>query len=323
MLFITNRHPKQGIQPKLKTKHVRDFDFDLGNNAASNSVFFCEKTGDKTYTEMRGIKFLSRIRKMDYRQVLIYIHGFSNLPEDVLGSAHEFQELCDRKKNGEVLVIPIIWPCDNDLGIIKDYWDDQKSADASAYSLARLLDIFIDWRNSDKHNPQIDPCLKRINVLVHSMGNRVLRETLAVWDKYDMSDGVPLIFRNTFLVAADIVNESLQKGERGELICHASRNVVVYHASDDSALRASKFANLKNRITSRRLGHTGPENMQLTPPNVYAVDCDDVCMAYCPKGHSYFRSGKAEGQPGLVFDHIFRSLVSGRVSQRTTVIKEP
>ena len=71
-----------------------------------------------------------------------------------------------------------------------------------------------------------------------------------------------------------------QKGEKGELISHASRNVVVYFASDDLALRSSKVANLKNKIASRRLGHTGPENMTLTSANVYAVDCDDVNTAY-------------------------------------------
>ena len=65
--------------------------------------------------------------------------------------------------------------------------------------------------------------------------------------------------------------------------------MVVYYASDDLALRFSKVANLKNKIASRRLGHTGPENMDRTPANLYAVDCDDVNTAYdMPEGHSYF-----------------------------------
>ena len=69
------------------------------------------------------------------------------------------------------------------------------------------------------------------------MGNRVLRGTLWAWNNYDLASGVPLLFRNTFLVAADVVNETLHVGHSGELICHAS---------DDLALRASKAANLKN-----------------------------------------------------------------------------
>ncbi len=299
----------------------------MKNNGASNSVFFCEQLAKEEYKEIGSIAFLQRLKDSNYRQILIYIHGFSNLPEEALSGANEFQKLCDKKKKKEVLVIPIIWPCDNDFGIIKDYWDDQKAADQSAFSFARVLEKFLAWRSSKKHNPDKAPCLKRINVLAHSMGNRVFRGTLTAWNKYDLPKGLPLIFRNTFLVAADVVNETLQEGEPGELICHASRNVIVYHASDDLALRASKASNLKNKIASRRLGHTGPENMAKTPRNVYRVDCDDINNRYdYPKGHSYFRSGTKKGTPGIVFKHIFECLVTGRVfpedeHQRSTIMK--
>lgn len=324
MIFITNRAPTQS----LKTTVGRKWDFDLKNNAPSNSVYYCERQAKDQYTEIGSLDFLGRLKTSSYRQVLIYIHGFSNLPEDVFRGASEFQTFCNAAKKNEVLVVPLIWPCDDDMGVVQDYWDDQKSADASSYSFARVLEKFIDWRNSETYNPQSDPCYKRINVLAHSMGNRVLRETLSNWNRYDLAEGVPLIFRNTFLVAADIVNESLTVGQPGELICHASRNVVVYHASDDLALRASKAANLKNRVASRRLGHTGPEAMAATPANVYSVDCDDVNNVYDnPKGHSYFREGRTKGKPGLVFDHIFACLLSGRVFpqdefRRTTIIRE-
>jgi len=323
MLFITNRFPKQSI----RTRIGRNFTFDLDNNGASNSVFFCERLGSEQHKEIGSIDFLSRLKVCEHRQLLLYIHGFSNLPEDVFAGAREFQQLCDQEKSGEVLVIPIIWPCDNDLGIVKDYWDDQKAADQSAFSFARVLEKFLAWRNSEKFNPQSDPCLKRINVLAHSMGNRVLRETLVAWAKYDLPRGVPLIFRNTFMVAADVVNEALHTGERGELICHSTRNLVVYHASDDFALRASKASNLRNKIASRRLGHTGPEDMDKTPKNVYRVDCDDVNNRYDrPKGHSYFRSCESEGQPGKVFEHLFECLIKGRVFpddefRRSTIIR--
>lgn len=160
------------------------------------------------------------------------------------------------------------------------------------------------------------------------MGNRVLRGTLSAWQKYDLPQGVPMIFRNTFLVAADVVNETLHEGEAGEVICHASRNVIVYHASDELALRASKASNLKNKIASRRLGHTGPEDIDKTPKNVYSVDCDDVNNSYdMPKGHSYFRSGKRRGTPGKVFNHIFECLEVGHVYpedefRRSSIIRD-
>lgn len=323
MIFITNRFPKQSIQTRIG----RGFDFDLKNNASSNSVFFCERKGKDKYLEIGSADLLERLKKSKYRQILIYIHGFSNLPEDAFAGADEFQKLCNKKKKDEVLVIPLIWPCDNDFGIVKDYWDDQKAADQSAFSFARVLQKFLMWRSEQEANEQNAPCLKRINVLAHSMGNRVFRGTLAAWKKYDLPKGVPLIFRNSFLVAADVVNETLQEGETGEIIAHASRNVIVYHASDDLALRSSKISNLKNKIASRRLGHTGPENLDKTPKNVYSVDCDDVNNKYDLKGHSYFRSGTRKGTPGLVFNHIFSCLLSGRVypddeKRRSSIIHE-
>lgn len=89
---------------------------------------------------------------------------------------------------------------------------------------------------------------------------------------------------------------------------------MVYHASDDLALHASKASNLNNKIASRRLGHTGPEDIDKTPKNVYSVDCGDVNNSYdLPKGHSYFRSGKKPGTPGKVFEHIFACLELGCV----------
>lgn len=310
MLFITSRMPTINTEPELN----KDFVFDLGNNSSGRGFFCCRRNRKGVYAEIGSKNLLSTIKESKYRQIMIYIHGFSNLPEDVFKNVEEFQSLCDKKKDREVLVVPIIWPCDNDLGIVKDYWDDQKSADQSAFAFARMFQKFMEWRNSLEYNPEDDPCLKRINVLAHSMGNRVFRQTLSNWQKYDQPNGLPLLFRNTFLVAADILNESLHKGQSGELISHASRNVVIYYASDDLALRASKISNLKNAEASRRLGHSGPEDMEQTSKNVYAIDCDEVNTLYDPpKGHSYFRSGKKKGEPGVVFEHIFQTLLTGRV----------
>ena len=310
MLFITSRQPTVNTEPALNAS----FDFDLNNNASGRGFFCCRRLKKGKYEEIGSKAMLSEIKSAKYRQVLIYIHGFSNLPESVFENVAEFQGLCNKSKDKEVLVIPVIWPCDNDLGIVKDYWDDQKSADQSAFAFARMFQKFMEWRNSPDYNPENDPCVKRMNMLAHSMGNRVLRETLSNWHKYHLPSGLPLIFRNTFLVAADIVNESLHKGQPGELISHTSRNVVVYYASDDLALRASKVSNLKNAEASRRLGHSGPEDMEKTPKNVFAVDCDEVNTRYDhPKGHSYFRSGTKQGEPGLVFEHIFNPLLTGRV----------
>ena len=139
MLFITNRFPTDSI----RTVADRPFEFDLSNNAPSHSVNFCQRKSKKKLVELGSKAFLDHLHEAPQRQVLLYIHGFSNLPDDVFANVEEFQRLCDKTSAKEVLVIPVIWPCDNDLGIVKDYWDDQKSADYSAISLARALSLFL------------------------------------------------------------------------------------------------------------------------------------------------------------------------------------
>jgi esterase/lipase superfamily enzyme len=307
MLFITNREP----QGSIRTKKGRAYKFNLDKNAPSNSIYCCERLAKDEYLEIGSSGLMSKLKKCKAKQLLFFIHGFSNLPEpDIFPRVIKLQEYFDSKEKDLIEVVPLIWPCDNDFGIVKDYWDDQKSADKSAFSFSRVLQLFMAWRDEA---PDDDPCLKRINMLAHSMGNRVLRETLSVWNKYDLANGVPLLFRNTILMAADIVNESLEENEEGRLISQSSRNVSVYYASDDLALRSSKISNLKNQVASRRLGHTGPEDMSKTQSNVYAIDCDNFNNRYNPPtGHSYFLDDN-NNNIGAVFEHMFNTIKSGRV----------
>lgn len=301
MLFITNRDMVPG---------VNGLNFNLKNNAPGNNIIFCEKKAGG-YRELDAGGFMGKLRDADYEQILFYIHGYSNMPEpDIFPRAEKLQEMFDAYDNKMVLVVPVIWPCDNDFGVIKDYWDDQQSADASALSFARLMQKFIEWRVS---NPDDKQCFKRINILAHSMGNRVLRQMLFAWDKYHLKNGVPMLFRNIFMAAADVVNETLEKGKDGEHIPLSARNVVTYYASDDMAMPASKITNLKNKIVSRRLGMTGPEDMNKVPGNVYAVDCDNFNNSYdFPKGHSYFLDD-GKGKPGEAFLHMASCIKTGRV----------
>lgn len=312
MLFITNKT----INEPLELQVGRKITFDKSNNQSGQSLYFCRRNGPNDYTEIGGVNLLENIRQSSVEQIIVYIHGFNNQPEsDVFPRTETLQNLFDASQPGLALVLPLIWPCNDKLGIIRDYYDDSDAADASAVAFARLLDKFIAWQNTNSVDG-IPPCLKRINVLAHSMGNRVFRAALHRWGHYSMSGEVPLLFRNSFLVAADIDNESLERGQEGEYIAKGSRNVVVYYAADDLALRSSKVANdgnIINKRTSRRLGHSGPENPDLLPKNVFMADCDEFNNLYdSPKGHSYFLRDTA-GRPGVVFQHILRAMQTGRV----------
>ncbi len=321
MLFITNRSPKRSKRSRAGRKISFHDD-----NLAGQAVYFCEREKKDTYIELGNEDFFKALRESKYQQILIYIHGFSNLPEDhIFPTATALQQLFDQKQPELVQVVSIIWPCDDNYGVIKDYWDDQQAADASAFAFGRVFEKFLLWRSEEDN--AAEPCLKRINILAHSMGNRVFRGSIKTWGKYYRSYRLPLIFRNIFLVAADMINESLE-GLDGGLLCECARNVSVYFAADDVALRASKVGNLKNKVASRRLGHTGPENISKVPKNVYAIDCDDINLSYDPLvGHSYFLHDQSKTRPGLVFNHIFDSIKTGRVEvetpgSRTLILKK-
>lgn len=314
MLFITNKAINEPLLNKIDSP--RSITFSKTNNQSGQSIYFCQRDGVDIYTEIGSACLLEKLRTDKAEQILIYIHGFNNQPEkDVFPRAQELQRLFDAQQANLVRVLPIIWPCNDQMGIIRDYYDDQDAADVSAFAFSRLLEKFFKWQDDNATNG-IPSCLKRINVLAHSMGNRVLRGTLERWGEYNCNGAIPLLFRNTFLVAADIANESLERGTKGDYLCQASRNVAVYFANDDLALRSSKVANdgnVINKAISRRLGHSGPENPDKLPHNVYIVDCDEINNMYDnPKGHTYFMKND-KGQPGLVFQHMCSAIQSGRI----------
>jgi len=289
----------------------RSIDFDLQNNQAEQSIYLCRRNASGDYTEIGSLAFFQELRDSDCDELLIFLHGFNSLPEGVFSKAQELQSLLSQQQQRSVLVIPLVWPCDADRGLVQDYFDDQKSADASGYAYMRLIEKFFAWR---ENNSTLEtPCLKHVNVLAHSMGNRVLRAALHLTHRYYQQNGLPMVFRNTFMVAADVVNETLEFEHEGRHITQASRNVVVYFAADDLALRASKVANVAGNIASRRMGHSGPERIEQTPKNVYAIDCNDFNTPYDPPiGHTYFTTN-GSGETGAVFNHMWQCILTGRV----------
>ena len=318
MYFVTNRKLSFGKGSGITAGLTSGVQFDIDDNIPSQQVYFCERMHKSAYIEIGSEKFLNNLKNGPAKHYLFYIHGFSNLPEpDIFPRVEQLQALFNEygDEDEPVEVIPVIWPCDNDFGITLDYFDDQKSADASAIAFSRVLQKFWAWSSE-----QDTPCVKRMNILAHSMGNRVLRGAFEAWAKYEMNNGLPLLFRNIFMAAADVKNECLESNKAGEHITEATRNVVVYHASDDLALRASKISNLKNKVASRRLGHSGPEDMSKTPKNVYAVDCDDINSSYDnPKGHAYFLDN-TEGKAGAVFKHMLAAISTGRLGRDKEII---
>jgi esterase/lipase superfamily enzyme len=311
MLFVTNRRRSGsgGVKPNSRVR------FNLKEPDPETQFFACRNDGGDSY-EFLGSKLLfQELQNQDRRNILIFIHGFNVEMPDALASAEQLQAALDHRLGSTgkhaALVVPFIWPA---MGGVLDYLNDQDAAKASAISYSRLLSFFVRWRGS----AAAADCDRRINLLSHSMGNRVLVYGLFDWAQ--KNSGVPHLFRNVFMAAPDIVNQSLERGEFGRCVSDSARNVTVYHASDDVALRSSKGANLANGVASRRLGHNGPEDMHAVARNVYSVDCSDFNNSYDdPLGHGYFlrRGFKLGGTPsedsGAVLKHLAHAIREGRV----------
>ncbi|WP_225874276.1 alpha/beta hydrolase [Vibrio algicola] len=312
MLFITNRTPNQSARSKANRK----ISFNSQNTDISKWLFFCERNGEGDYTEILSKPFFSQLKALPaHTQILFYIHGFNNNMEpDVFGRAEQLEALLNQDDADLVKVIPIIWPCDDDSGlqIVDDYWDDQKAADYSGIAFARLFWKFDQWRHDVAQ--QQNPCLRRMNVLAHSMGNRVLLNAMQTWVQHTQPGGMSQLFRNVFMVAADVENQTLEQGQAGRHIIDSAKNTIVYFASDDLAMPASKIVNLYGRTLSRRMGMTGPEDLSKLPKRkVMEVDCDSFNTHFdFPTGHTYFLTDKNH-VPSPIIKHIQQLIQTGRM----------
>jgi esterase/lipase superfamily enzyme len=305
MLFLTNRRVEGGRRSQVG----RTVTFARDDPEPGVSLYFCQRLGPERYVELTALPFFHRLRRSPRQQVLFFIHGFNCQPErGVFPAAERLRDLCDAAAPGLVEVVTVLWPCDDDFGLVLDYWDDQANADVSGLALARVLGKFIAWR--DRLGTE-ETCLKHLNVLAHSMGNRVLGAALSAW-AHDHG-AVPALFRNLFMAAPDLANDVFAPGRPGAALADAARNVVVYHAADDFALRSSKVANVRNKLVRRRLGHTGPAELELAPRNVAAVDCDAFNSSMDRLGHSYFLAGP-DGRPGPLLRHLLATVRDGRVA---------
>jgi len=291
--------PRRDVQT---SSVVRKWVFDLNENSPSASVYFCERGADEVHTEIMSQEFMTRLKDGPAKHLLFFVHGFSTPPNGAFDAVEEMQAIADEEKQQDfVSIVPVIWPADAQAPVISKYYSDRDAAMDSRTAFSRALLFFLNWQMDQ--NDAADRCFKPVSILAHSMGNRVLRETLFYLTDEHLRRGMPRLFRCILLSAGDIVNESLERGNTGEHIPDSSARVVSYFAYDDLALRGSKVINL-DEVVSRRLGHTGPENMAKVDNNVYPPDCGDFNTDWDPPaGHSYDRREKGGQRPSPLLLH--------------------
>ena len=251
------------------------------------------------------------------KSILFFIHGYNNDVEDVMKAAYEIERLYG------VIVVPFTWPA-NGGGKISgtgSYLSDKADARASSGALNRAvgkiqqLHLMLTtarknllFERAQKKHPDNGQdaqshfvkllekdCPVTLNLLCHSMGNYVFKNTLKTGDNATSK----LVFDNICLVAADANNENHAQWV-GKLDVRKRINVVINE--NDSALKASRIKPGDEQLA--RLGHY---TRQLNSPNAHYIDVTDA--KHVDSEHTYFK-GDAVGNESLRF--VFKEMFNGR-----------
>lgn len=224
--------------------------------------------------------WLAELTDCPNKHIIFYLHGFNNPPyKKVVRRVRNIQAQVKKSGIDSFVVVPIFWPTQQDSMPVNNYYQDQQWADLTAQLIHKyLLPLTEKITNHSIH------------FIAHSMGARVLLNSLKNTHYRH--------FSQLFLIAPDVVNEILEVGQPGEIFSQSFKQVTLFYANDDLALTTSVIANVANKVLSRRLGQSGPENIDLLPENVTAIDCSDINYSTdSVKGHSYFVSKHKEITP--------------------------
>ena len=260
---------------------------------------------------------LFRQASVQNKAILFFVHGYNNDVEDVVKAALQIEKLYD------VIVVPFTWPA-NGGGKISgtaSYLSDKADARVSAGALNRAVGKIqqlhmmltegrkkLLFARAQKKHPENGQdaqsyfvklvekdCAVTLNLLCHSMGNYVFKNTL----KSGSNATSKLVFDNICLVAADTNNKN-HADWVGKLDVRKRVNIVLNE--NDAALKVSRIKPGDEQLA--RLGHYTRE---LNCPIAHYIDVTDA--EHVGSEHTYFK-GEAIENESLKF--IFGEMFNGR-----------
>jgi len=256
-----------------------------------------------------------RARK-ENRSILFFVHGYNNDVQDLLNAAIELESLYD------VIVVPFTWPA-NGGGTISgtaSYLSDKADARVSAGALNRAIGKIQQFHlmlsqtvqkkyqklANERHpnNPTEaatlytrlieKDCSSKMSLLCHSMGNYVLKHTLATSENATSK----LVFDNICLVAADANNHNHSEWV-GKL--DVRKRVYVVINEEDYALKVSRIK--PGQEQRARLGHY---TKNLDSSNAHYIDVTN--LEHVGSDHGYFKGNAVRKNRELwkIFHEMFR-----------------
>lgn len=204
--------------------------------------------------------------------VLLFVHGFNTPFEDALiRSAQLSVDLSRRGIFDAGVPMLFSWPSAGKLSL-DQYRGDQDRSLAAAPYLDEFLDLITEHEG-----------VERVNIIAHSMGNRILSEALKTYAEYYLeSHGEGDLEFRIVLVAADVERDvfNITAG----VLDNLEANVTIYTSDADRALHASEILNKK-----LRLGDTNGNMPYIRANPAYqTVDATSIATELFGLGHNYY-----------------------------------
>ncbi len=204
--------------------------------------------------------------------VLLFVHGFNTPFDDALiRSAQLSVDLSHRGIFDAGAPMLFSWPSAGALSL-----DDYRGDQAQSLEAAPYLEEFLDLISGNAE-------IRRINIVAHSMGNRILTKALESYaaDYLERHGRDDLEFR-IILVAAD-VDRDIFEATTG-VLDNLKANVTIYTSDADRALHVSEIVNSK-----LRLGDTnGDKPFIRANPYYQTVDATGIATELFGLGHNYY-----------------------------------
>jgi esterase/lipase superfamily enzyme len=241
-------------QPKLWKLEVRE-------NPDKHVMVVGVETAD-------GDRFLNELKRTveasDERDAFIFVHGYNVTFKDA--ARRTAQIAYDLKFHGAPIFFS--WPAKGDF---EDYTVDEGNAEWAEGHVTEFIEAVA-----------LASGAKRMHLIAHSMGNRVVTKALERMARKPSFGAVPE-FNQVILTAPDIDAEVFKR-DLAPRICNNAQRVTIYASSNDRALQASRFVH-----GSARLGQAG-QYLTVFPelPKIEVIDASDVDTSLF--GHSYFAS---------------------------------
>lgn len=197
--------------------------------------------------------------------VLFFIHGFNTNLEGVREAFKTLNEKYVTEASPIKHIVIFTWPGRTPV-VPYHYFDDKKDAIRSGEALARGVEKLMKFFNEFFLKGRNELCQRKIHMMVHSMGHRVLKHTML--ELINLKKQVPELFKEILLMAADIEYDIFEKEEAYNSLINMGDRIHIYFHEHDRVLDISAYT--KN--LSNRLGKHGRK--EINPALKYIIDVD-------------------------------------------------